>query len=379
MGMVRFAAMAAVALTALAAPAAAQTTPRTGAWLEPGAYCARGVRAVVPDGAAAISFGNGVEIARAKRGPSVLELNSFPRRGGMPSFDAFVTRMQLPCKDGFRSSETITSREASGLSTLNVLERRCVGPSTSYGLLFARAELVADGGDHDASVLVLYGDEPFRMGRVTFDEKRFFAETDASELFETVTAGLAPCELQAPPPPPPPPAPTPWLGAGARCAFTIGATVPEGFEFRFNGLASNGGVIDLRLAGVEERYHRSQIFVWPLWDDALEPPEESAQFNRCARGFEPRRVREALAPVDETPMHFLLEGCFSTEGQSYGRIEVTRLVSLPSGVHRVRGAFSFGSPDLPRRLSWTEYKSLTEPQVRTVIDSFIRSMRACEG
>lgn len=372
-------AAAAAGIISVSAVATAQETPPLGAWLEAGDYCARGVRAVVPDGYEAISFGNGVEIRRVGGGASLLELNSFPSSGGMPPFESFLDRLQLPCKEGFQSQSTIAERDADGLSALDVLVRRCVGPSTSYGLYFSRAELTTGGGPHDASVMALFGDEPFQIGRVSFTEAQFIPEETAAALFETMTTGLAACAIEAPPAPPPPPEPTGWLGAGPHCAFTIGGTVPDGFEFRFNGLASNGGSIDLRLEAIEGGYHRSEIFVWPLRGAALEPPEASRRFDGCPEGFETTRRREAFPGEDSETIHVLVEGCFSAADQYYGSLFAHRRLALPSGDHWVRGAFSIGSPDLPRRLGWTEFKSLTEAEVRSVVDGFIGSMGACDG
>ncbi len=372
-------AVAAATLVCLAAPAGAEVaTPRSGERLGPGEYCARGVRAVVPEGFEAVSFGNGVEVSRPG-GRSVLELSSFPRRGGMPSFESFLDRIQLPCKEGFAAETRKETRDAPGLASLDVLVRRCVGPSSAYGFYFSRATLTVDGGDHDASVMTMFGDEPFTVGRVAFTEDHFFPEDAAAALFETMTGGLAACAIKAPPPPPPPPPPTAWLGAGAQCAFTIGATAPEGFEFRFNGLARNGGVIDLRLAGTDGGYHRSRILVSPLRGADPAPPKASTSFDRCPSGFAPKRAREILNEGGEAETHVLIETCASESGAYFGSIQTTRRLRLPRGDHQVRGDFRIGSPDLPRNFAWTEFKSLTEGEVRAVINGFIGSMRACGG
>ncbi len=377
---VRIAAASAV-FCAIVGAAVAQPAPPLGEWVGAGEYCARGVRAVVPPGYEAINFGNGVEIRPAgDDARTVAELASFPRSGGMPDFDGFAERMQLPCKEGFEPASSRETRAAEGLGSLDVLVRRCVGPSTSYGFYFARATLTVAGGDHDASVMALYGDEPWRVGGVSFGAEDFFAETDAAALFETMTAGLAACAALEPPPPPPPPEPTGWLGAGAHCAFGIGATAPEGFEFRFNGLASNGGTIDLRLAGVDERaYHRSRIFVWPLYGEALAPPEASDAFDRCIDGFEPRRFREERELAGSGPLHLLVEGCFSETGEYYGALSARRSLALPGGDHEALGAFTIGSSGLPPTLAWTEFEFLTEDEARMVVDGFIASMGACEN
>lgn len=369
----------AAALAAFGAPAAGQETPPSGEWLGAGVYCARGVQAAIPDGYEAISFGAGVEIRRADEGGRTFaELESFPDGAGMPDFEQFADLMVLTCRDGFELEARDESRDAPGLDSLGVLTRRCVGPSGSYGVLFARAELTVDGGPHDASVIVLFGDAPFQVGRASFDQESLVPESDAAALFDTLTSGLAACPIEEPPAPPPPPRPTGWLGGGDHCAFTMGATVPDGLELRLNGLASNGGVIDVRRAGVDESdYHRSRILVWPLRGEALEPPEPSMTSNDCIDGFEHRRIDGTIAGHE--PSYVMMEGCFADDGQYYGAIEARRVVSLPGGAHQLRGEFIIGSDGLPPRLAWTERLFLTEAEVRAVVDVFMASMTACES
>lgn len=175
------------------AQAAAQSEAPLGQWAPAGAYCARDVRVVVPPTWEGISFGNGMELRPVGRERDTIEINSFPRRGGMPDFDGFVARLRLDCREGFAAADRVERLEADGLMSLGVLERRCEGSEGAYGYVFARADLEVAGAPHDVSVMALYGDVGFQIAGAELSADELPSDETARALVGEIVVGLGPC------------------------------------------------------------------------------------------------------------------------------------------------------------------------------------------
>lgn len=379
----------AAALILLAAPVWAQEAPPLGVWLEPGQYCANGVRALVPEGFEAISFGAGLEMRRAGgEGRTFVELLVLPRAGGMPDFAAIAAMGDLPCESGFVAATNAYEQPGwPAVRSIGFVDRVCANNEAAYGVYMARAALRTGGAAHDVSITVSFGDGTRALGGVRFGAESGVTEIDAMELRYSLARGLGPCRAPAAPEAAPEAGaeaqgPTDWLGAGDHCAFGVGASVPSGIEARFNGLAANGGSIDFRRAGADaDGFHRYQLLIRDLPPSAPRDPRPGGQAYRlsCVDGFalDGARERESVG-VTGGSVTTLTHACRAPSGAAYGRIAIKALPNHTGGAYEIRGEMFFGSPDLPPTISLTEFDLLTEAEALSIVDGFVASIHACE-